>query len=399
MRTYIAVTSSSQQYVSGLMTCFEMERSDGDALYPRYDTQGYVAREEHARMFLGEPFDAMLLLDADMKHQKDALERLRSHGLDIVCGHYYKRKTSPMESAILELDEGWPLLPMFDPPREGLHEIGSGGWGIAFMSRKVIEDVAANMPNGDPLFSAGQVPWASPGETFGPDVRFYLIARKLGYKVWLDASVHSAHATTIWLDHGAYDALREDVELGKEMEDRFEERLRRYGMSAQAYRQRLRILEAYRKGFVKSTVNPVKKAHQDNPSPQSQADLANVSIQLYKIDGRLEEIRDWIVLAGKYPPIEYPEQLPVLGSVEKIQEALHDRKTPAGPGYEERVDKTRKAVYSNESQEFIDELSARGDPGADHPVVLPGGGDAGKGGPARKEPGQRKPNRRKPARV
>src|SRR3990170_4355481 len=148
MRTYIAVTSSSQQYVSGLMTCFEMERSDGDAL-------------------------------------------------DIVCGHYYKRKTSPMESAILELDEGWPLLPMFDPPREGLHEIGSGGWGIAFMSRKVIDDVAANMPNGDPLFSAGQVPWASPGETLGPDVRFYLIARKLGYKVWLDASVHSAHATPI----------------------------------------------------------------------------------------------------------------------------------------------------------------------------------------------------------
>src|SRR3990170_2056430 len=120
MRTYIAVTSSSQQYVSGLMTCFEMERSDGDALYPRYDTQGYVAREEHARMFLGEPFDAMLLLDADMKHQKDALERLRSHGLDIVCGHYYKRKTSPMESAILELDEGLPPPPLFSPPREGL---------------------------------------------------------------------------------------------------------------------------------------------------------------------------------------------------------------------------------------------------------------------------------------
>src|SRR3972149_6508253 len=49
---------------------------------------------------------------------------------------------------------------------------------------------------------------------------------------------------------GAYDALREDVELGKELEDRYVERLRRYGISTEASRQGLRILEAYRKGFV-----------------------------------------------------------------------------------------------------------------------------------------------------
>jgi len=168
--------------------------------------------------FLRGPYDALLMVDMDMLVPPDGLEKLRAHDLDMVSGHYFRRDTSPLMSICQVIDEERNAqVPLVDVPDSGLMEIAMTGMGFVLIKREVIEAVW-RIPNIVHPFAPGPVPEMGHNELYGQDVRFFFYARKLGYKLWLDAGVECMHGCTVWLSKYLYDILRphQDAEWEKE---------------------------------------------------------------------------------------------------------------------------------------------------------------------------------------
>ena len=321
MKVFIAVASGETQYVKSLRSVYELTRRDGDlAATPDKSYYGTVTRTGLLNRFrrLAE-YDAILCLDADQDHPADLLEKLRASmeagNLDMVCAHYYQRNTGPITSLCWELGDGtWPFLPLLDPPAEGLHEIGATGLGCVLIHRRVVEAVWATLPAGDNPFRPAPIPEIDPiGREFGSDLRFFILARRLGFKLWLDASLESLHATTIWLGHKSARKLMDYTRWADEYSDLFTERLRLYGVNSEAFKQRWRLLEARKRGLMAELQNTVTEANAST-DPERQQTLAAqaqaMTIALHQMDGKLGECQAWIDMVEKYPAIEFPRDLP-----------------------------------------------------------------------------------------
>lgn len=210
MRVMLAGLTPEKQFVKSYRSFREIKIRDGDACAePSEFTRGDVARMTMCDEFLEhKEFDALLMLDLDMVHPKNILESLRSHDVDMVTAHYWKRKT-PMES-IVGIGDKWPYHSLKDFPESGLMEISTTGFGAVLIKRHVIEGVAANLPSGEHPMAIGPVPEMANGEVaMGSDMRFFFLARQLGYKLWLDCSVESLHACNVWLSRDLYKRWRE----------------------------------------------------------------------------------------------------------------------------------------------------------------------------------------------
>lgn len=310
MRVFVAATSSETQYVSALTSCYEIARRDGDEIVIEHRTHGYVARVSLVDAFLAKPeFDAILLLDADQRHPLDLLERLRdaaeASDLDMVCAHYYRRGTNPVQSLCYALGDGtYPFLPLLDIPRTGLHEIGITGFGCVLIRRRVIAGVAAGLPRGESPVSIGPLPEETGGhhDIMGSDFRFFIRARRKGYRLWLLADVESAHGMTFWLNHKGAEKL---LDYGKWAEAGLailKERLALHGMSPEAFKQRLIILESIRQDLHAKFDVAKLSGDQDG--------INALSIALYEMGGKMKECQTWLEWAEAYPAIERPDQLP-----------------------------------------------------------------------------------------
>jgi len=304
VRVYIAVATSDTQHVKSLKSCYGLNRRDGDGLFfPDAFATGHVTRGNLALDFLGKPaYDAIMPLDADQIHPEGMLEHLResmeTNDLDMVCAHYYRRQTRPVQSLCYELGDGsWPFLPMLHPPRSGLHEIGSSGFGCVLIHRRVMEAVQDYLDThhgkgGNP-FDIGTLPEITGDSAhFGSDFRFFLIARKLGFKLWLDADVESLHAVTVWIGHRVADRLIDYGSWADDATDLLEERIRLHGMNADTFKMRKRILEARKLGL-----------RQEYDAAALKGDTEAVqkfSAALFVMDGRLYEMDAWIEWREKY---------------------------------------------------------------------------------------------------
>jgi len=203
VKIYVAGISGEQQYVKSLRSFYEIRLRPGDIKQERA-----IGRGDVARMLAGEEFnekeeyDAIALFDVDMLHPPDALEKMRSHDLDMVTGHYYARNLKFVHSIIWELGDGtWPFTPLVDVPKTGLHEVAISGMGCVLIKRDVFNAVSDFLPPGDHPFSIGPCPEVTGDyRTLGTDFRFFAIARLLGYKLWLDADIECQHATVLWLN-------------------------------------------------------------------------------------------------------------------------------------------------------------------------------------------------------
>jgi len=206
MKVYIAGVSAEQQHVRTIFSFANLDKEEVDEVAYLAGKPGFVARMELVDSFLESDCDAVLLTDMDMVLPMDGLTKLRAHNLDMVTGHYFKRKTNPLMSVCQVIKDGWQV-PLEDIPTSGLHEISSTGFGFVLLKREVIEAVA-KVPNITHPIAPGPCPEQRHDAMFGQDVRFFYYANRLGYKLWLDAGVECKHATTMYTSKKLYDILR-----------------------------------------------------------------------------------------------------------------------------------------------------------------------------------------------
>lgn len=222
MKVYVAGLSGERQYLKSLNSFHDLLIGSGDVKHlPQKAMRGDQTRMAFCDSFLQSERDALLMLDCDMVHPPDLLERLRAWNKDMVTAHYWKR-SAPMESVCSVSPDGtWPYLPlnMNDAPNEGLFEIASTGFGAVLIKRGVIEQVAKAVGAEGHPFALGPMPEMTNGENahLGSDMRFFHKARELGYNLWLDCGVESLHAATFWMSRQLYERLREPEWEGQQL--------------------------------------------------------------------------------------------------------------------------------------------------------------------------------------
>jgi hypothetical protein len=348
VKIFIAVASSETQYTKSLRSVYELTRRDGDHIFvPETASYGSVTRTVLLEAFRrSTEYDAYLALDADQKHPRDLLEHLRARmetqGLDMVCAHYYRRQTDPIQSLCYELGDGtWPYQPYLDPPTSGLHEIGSTGQGCVLIHRRVIEAVWATLPDGDNPFDIMALPEVGGDQRkFGSDMGFFLRARQLGYRLWLDADAgESLHAITIWLGHKSAAKLQNYTSWANDHQELLAERLRIHGVNAEAVRHRIRICEARQRGLVIELENARREGAGDDD-----AKVMELSVNLYVCEGMIKENGYWLTTFEKYPPITEAADLPTTANMPL--EAVDVAEVLAG----------REAMHQENAVELVKEL-------------------------------------------
>jgi hypothetical protein len=343
VKVLVAGASSETQYVGSLTSCYELARRPGDEIAIEHRTIGYVAREGLVDALLAKPdLDAILLLDADQRHPADLLERLRAAmtggDLDMVCAHYYRRGTQTVQSLCYAVGDGtYPYLPLLDPPTSGLHEIAVTGFGCVLIHRRVIEAVAASLPPGEHPVSIGPLPDVTGDhDIVGQDFRFFIRARRLGFRLWLLADVESLHGTTIWLGHKSARRLMNYTKWADASYELFEERLRLHGMTPEAFKQRHIVLEARRRGLIADVEQAIAEQRLD----AAQA----LTVAIHEMTGKLKEMEAWIEWAERYPPIDGPEDLPTAAN------------SPPMAGAEPESAAARGRAFQQRAQELIETL-------------------------------------------
>ena len=347
------------QHVGSLTTLYDMQRRPGDELFVEYRTRGDVARETLLEDFHKKrEFDAYLALDADQRHPADMLERLRedmeTHSLDMVCAHYYRRETKLIQSLCYEVGDGtYPFLPFLNPPTEGLHEIAWTGLGCVLIHRRVIDAVWETLPKGQSPFAIGTLPnEANDHANWGSDVRFFIMARRLGYKLWLDAGLESLHAVTLWLGHKSAKKLLNYQEWADAAHPLWEERVRLNGMNLEAIKQRDRLLEAREKELEQKAdeVNTAREnAKTDEEMQVALEHATQVSLAMYEVWGRRKELSAWVEVIQKYPQVTVPQHLPSTAAWEK-QDHSAEGTTP------EEIAKIRGDMYRHNAADIVSEL-------------------------------------------
>ncbi len=316
MKVLVGVCSHELQHVGAIRSAYKLELRDGDIFADKWDGRGDVARENFVDMLLSDPQyspeDGVLLLDGDQKHHKLMLEGMRismeTNNLDMVCAHYYKRDTKLVQSLVFELGDGtYPFMPYLIPPKTGLHEVAWAGFGSVLIKKKVLQAVAATYPAGASPIGIGPLPeLVGDSDNIGPDLRFFWKARQLGYKLWLDADVpESLHGVVMWMGHDMAGKLMDHTKWADTAQvGILEQRLELHGVTSQAYKQRLRILEARKMGLVAELQNAKEIA------PDNTQLLYDMTVALHQMDGKIMEMQAWIEMTGNYPEIQVPADLP-----------------------------------------------------------------------------------------
>lgn len=211
---YIGVAMGEFGVTESHASIWQMVRRPGDSdIVPLIATKGWEARTEHTERFLKSGHDWLLLLDGDMGIPPMLLERMRSHGLPCVTGHYLRRGFNPMRPIWFEDDPEfrWPMMPFRFTPESGrLYRLGGTGSGCWLIHRVVIEDVKV-MLKGEPFFCDDPMTWwpydveavaagreklrvlRGTKDRVGSDLRLSFFIRQAGYTIWGDPDASCGH--------------------------------------------------------------------------------------------------------------------------------------------------------------------------------------------------------------
>ena len=344
MRVLVGGVSSERQLVKSLISFYAMKVRDDDLRVAEFGKPGV-----HARKYLGNFFeskteyDALLMLDMDMLYPEDMLEKFRAHDKDIVTAHYFRRRTDPMLS-VIQTGEKWPYIPLVDVPSDGLHEVATSGFGAVLITREVYMAVKNYLPDKGHPFDLGPLPWLTGDQGhLGQDIRFFSIARKLGYRLWMDASVECAHGHTVWLTRKLYKLLGHQYQQAENWDILFQASRERNGMDKKTAQIRVEQLGMRRKEIHEELMTSQKRSNE-------------LKTRLAVIDGQIVE-REMDLKQRDYPPGAKPVPLPILGSEEAKALALQNRtKPPEHAGIEEELREKRREVYKKESEQRIEAL-------------------------------------------
>jgi len=350
MRVFVIGVSTEKQYVNGILSFRDLIIGANDTLAVHHGATGLYARKAGCTEFLeSKEHDALFMLDLDMTYPKDALKRLREHDLDMVSGHYYKRQLQPMFSVVdVSPDGTWPYIPLLDVPQSGLHEIASTGMGCVLIKRHVIEAVAGKLPPLSHPFDQGPLEWLTDSNfALGQDKRFYSMARKLGYKLYLDADVRCKHAVTAWIDDEFYLRNKNTKTQAMIMSGLWLDNLGRYSVNEKTIKLRLQALELEREQLFLEfeSIREGKELEELQP----------YVLKLNEYDNRMSECRDW--LTGITATVKFPN-----APEDQREEFMKQRvgQPDLGDGDIETVKEVRKAIHQQEALDFVEELDKRG---------------------------------------
>jgi hypothetical protein len=164
------------------------------------------ARSQMASDALADGFHELMWIDSDIGFDPDSVDRLRSHGLPIVCGIYPKKGQRALACNLL------PETSEVVFGRDGgLLEIGYAATGFLLTRREVYADVArsselplCNQRFGRPirpyflpmLVNDGRGAGAARNEDFwylGEDYAFCERARRAGHRIFADTTIRLFH--------------------------------------------------------------------------------------------------------------------------------------------------------------------------------------------------------------
>ena len=156
------------------------------------------ARSQLASDVLAEGFDELMWIDADVGFAAKDVERLRGHGLPIVCGTYVKKGQRALACHLMPGTEAITF------GRDGgLIEIYYAPTGFLLTHRRVYEDMAAKLrlPTCNTRFDHPMVPYFlsmvvpdGDGHWYlGDDFAFCERARRSGYQIWADTTIRLWH--------------------------------------------------------------------------------------------------------------------------------------------------------------------------------------------------------------
>lgn len=156
------------------------------------------ARDEVIDLFLQSNATRLFWIDSDMVWEPEQFMRLLalSQYRDVICAAYPAKKEQPTFYVNWEPEAG------LKQGEYGLLEINGIGLGFTVMSRRVVEELAANADKViddvsqremAAVFRIGQTPTR---RRQGEDMAFFADIRALGYKVLLDPTVDLGHIGT-----------------------------------------------------------------------------------------------------------------------------------------------------------------------------------------------------------
>jgi hypothetical protein len=161
------------------------------------------ARSQMASDALADGFDELMWVDSDIGFDPDAVDRLRAHGLPMVCAIYPKKGQAMLACNLLPGTESVTF-----GEGGGLLEIGYAATGFLLTRREVYEDVArhgrlpvCNARFGRPMvpyFLPMLVPDGPPGDPqqhwyLGEDFAFSERARLAGHRIMADTTIRLFH--------------------------------------------------------------------------------------------------------------------------------------------------------------------------------------------------------------
>ena len=369
MRIFVAAVSGEQQYQQTMISVSELIKEPTDEAFIEYGLRGSMARTIHAENFLKlRNFDAIFFMDTDMIFPPDTLQRLRSHDLDIVGGHYYMRQMwpKPVFSIVRHIGNGtWPFPWSRDIPKEGLHEIAVMGHGCTLIKREAMEAVARTLPPNLSPVAERPMPKHTGGShhVWGSDYAFFTAVRELGYKVWLDASIRCGHMCSVVLDDALYDILEPHNNYTEAFRAHYGQSKEVFGVTApKTVNLRISQIEEEIRQIVKQdgTLQKELKQIQENRDQlkrEWQAGLAVIQ-ELKRWTGEAPEQQGPQITKIGNLPIATPDEIKKMrreDAKEKKskQDVEEEGKTP------EEIRQLRESVYTREAQEHIEALDAR----------------------------------------
>lgn len=160
---------------------------------------------------LGQGFDELMWIDADVGFDPDVIDRLRGHNLPIVRGIYAKKSQRAIAAYVLPQTKTIAF-----GEGGGLHELYYGATGFLLTRREVYEKIqklqnlpVCNVWDGQstplvPYFLPFIVPWRGGHWYLGEDFAFFERARRSGFKIMADTTIRLKH-------YGSYGFQWEDA--------------------------------------------------------------------------------------------------------------------------------------------------------------------------------------------
>ena len=139
------------------------------------------ARNGIVKQFLEGKSEYLFFVDSDVWVPTDSLTKLVQHSKDICSGLYFKRK-APFYPLLMDRELGTNFYKQRIQYPEDLIEVDACGAGCLLVKRGVLEKL--------------KEPWfLEPDGKTSDDIYFCEIAKKAGYKIFVEARIKCRHVT------------------------------------------------------------------------------------------------------------------------------------------------------------------------------------------------------------